>query len=165
MCGNLPLRVIGRGDYSGGCHISCCISSSLHSLTISTSVSVSRDRSFSAACPTSTANQLCSAVLLTGSFLAVLIGVWAPRPVATCQRFSSHIYRSAPAAFDRSPPRLFWLLFFLSLAVGSTFVLFIFSCYPSNCSLQCRGQLTDSRLMHKNIHLHRFTQNVNYTAD
>lgn len=71
---------------------------------------------------------------------AGLIAVWSPRPVATCQRCSSHIHCSAPAASDNIPFVSFSLTAILSCSYYgpdffSFFVLCIFSCYPSpNCS-------------------------------
>lgn len=59
--------------------------------------------SFSAACLTSTSVWALLLLFCWLDLLATLNGVWAPRPVATCQWFSSHIYRSAPAASDRTP--------------------------------------------------------------
>lgn len=73
---------------------------------------------------------------------AGLIAVWSPRPVATCQRCSSHIHCSAPAASDKIPFVSFSLTAILSCSYYGLefffflfFVLCIFSCYPSpNCS-------------------------------
>lgn len=86
--------------------------------------------SFSAACLTSTSVWALLLLFCWLDLLATLNGVWAPRPVATCQWFSSHIYRSAPAASDRTPPphhhphsslsfASSWLLLFPSLAYGA----------------------------------------------
>ena len=97
-----------------------------------------------AVCLTLTVNEVCSAVLLTGS---------SSRPdwclgskAATCQWFSSHIHRSAPAATDRIPLVSLLCPFSTTLLSASRhgpdicFVLLsIFSHYPSpTCSLRRR---------------------------
>lgn len=62
--------------------------------------------------------------------LAGLIAVWSLRPVATCQRCSSHIHCSAPAASDKILFVSFlWLLFFLALAEGQTFFVWLLFCF------------------------------------
>lgn len=58
---------------------------------------------------------------------AGLIAVWSPRPVATCQRCSSHIHCSAPAASDKIPFVSFSLTAILSCSYyGLEFFFFFF---------------------------------------
>lgn len=61
---------------------------------------------------------------------AGLIAVWSPRPVATCQRCSSHIHCSAPAASDKIPFVSFSLTAILSCSYyGPDFFFFLFCVY------------------------------------
>lgn len=88
---------------------------------------------------------------------AGLIAVWSPRPVATCQRCSSHIHCSAPAASDKIPFVSFSLTAILSCSYyGPDF--FFFFCFVYILLLPItqlfRWQSTDGWLMQENVHVH-----------
>lgn len=88
---------------------------------------------------------------------AGLIAVWSPRPVATCQRCSSHIHCSAPAASDKIPFVSFSLTAILSCSYyGPDFFFFFCLVYILLLPITqlFRWQSTDGWLMQENVHVH-----------
>ncbi len=155
-CGNFPPRLIGRGNYSGS--VTLAAASPAHfaypqpqPLPPSSEIILCLQR-------VGLGQRMGFALLFCWlDLVAALIGVWAPRPVATFQWFSSHIQRSAPAASDRTP-----LVFFPSPPLDSIFsishcwpgvgIVYILLLYQKpNCSVQCRWPSTDGRLRHKSL--------------
>jgi len=145
ICEDVPLRVACRGR-KVNCHICYSISNSLQPLL--QHLSSSREMA-----PNSAVNEVCSAVLLTGSSDWP---DWSPEPHVSAAHTATVLHQQhltgppSPLFFAFPSPR-----FFLTLAMGQTFVLLaIFSRYPSpNCS-------DDSRQMagrYTKACIHRFT--------
>lgn len=162
MCGNFPLRVIDRGNYSGA--VTLAAASPAH-------FTHSQPRPLSP-CLEIVLSLQCVRLQRWMRFaplfcwldpLPALIGVLAPRPVATRQRFSSHIHRSATAASDSIPLVSFPCLLLTALLsvsrCGPDVCIVVYTLLLPITQLFTPVQMTIDRWqvdMHKNIHFLRF---------
>lgn len=159
MCGKIPSKGYWKRELKRGCHISFCISSSLHSVTNSTSASISWDLSH---CNFDSEWALlwCLGDLIV---LPALIGgccskAWSHTSVVHLTRpafCTSSVWQDTlPSSSSLSFTSDKLLLSHFCLSV----LLSLLSWYPSpNCSIQGGWQITDGRLMHRK-QTHTFAQ-------